>query len=293
VDAPAPQQVIDGRYRLIERIGRGAMGDIWRVTPVDGGPTLALKLLHRGLLDNPELVARFEREIANTARIEHPNAVRIRGGGRSSTGHLYFVMDEIRGRALSAIAATEAPLDPVRVASIGRQIARALGAAHSVGVVHRDLKPENIMVERTPERRDHVVVFDFGLSIAKSDKSRSARLTAHDLRIGTPGYMAPEYVTEGIVNERTDLYALGVVLYELACGEMPFGGAPYRVFQQQVMHEAPSLEQRCGAPRWLSEAVGYLLRREPEQRPADAGVAVQLLKESFREPSPGSPAGRW
>jgi serine/threonine protein kinase len=281
VDGPARQQVIDGRYRLVERIGRGAMGDIWRATPLEGGPSLALKLLHVGLLDNPEIVARFEREIANTARIEHPNAVRIRGGGRAAWGQPYFVMDEIRGRALSAIAATEGPLDPVRVGSIGRQIARALGAAHAVGVVHRDLKPENIMVERTPERKDHVVVFDFGLSITETDKRRGARLTAADLRIGTPGYMAPEYVTDGVVNERSDLYALGVVLYELACGEMPFVGAPYRVFQMQLTREAPSLEQRCAAPRWLSDAVGYLLRREPEERPADAGVALQLLKESL------------
>ena len=183
---PLVGSTIDGRWRLTEQIGRGAMGDIFRATDLQTGGAYALKLLHANLRETPELVARFAREIETTARIDHANAVRVRSWGQSREGQPYLVMDEIRGRTLSAIAAVESPMSASRVAHLGRQIAAGLGAAHAVGVVHRDLKPENIMVSRM-DGRDHAVVFDFGLSL---DRRGGPRLTEHDLRIGTPGYMA-------------------------------------------------------------------------------------------------------
>lgn len=275
---PLVGSTIDGRWRLTEQIGRGAMGDIFRATDLQTGGAYALKLLHANLRETPELVARFAREIETTARIDHANAVRVRSWGQSREGQPYLVMDEIRGRTLSAIAAVESPMSASRVAHLGRQIAAGLGAAHAVGVVHRDLKPENIMVSRM-DGRDHAVVFDFGLSL---DRRGGPRLTEHDLRIGTPGYMAPEYLLDGVVDARADLYALGVVLYELASGEMPFLGPPYKVFQQQATREAPLLSARCGAPPWLSDAVAALVKRDPNERPPDADAAIGLLQEPQR-----------
>lgn len=270
-----------GRWRLASRIGRGATGEIWRALPVDGiGEPVALKLLHWELASDPELVARFEHEIATSRLLDHPNAVRVIGGGRDDEhdGELYLVMEEIRGRPLSAVAATEAPLPPLRVASIGRQIAGALGAAHALGVIHRDLKPENVLVVRsaggsTPDG-DRCVVFDFGLSFVPGG---STRLTAGELRIGTPGYMAPEYLSLGEVDARSDLYALGVVLYELACGRMPFAGPPATIFRHQMLTDPPPLGTRCAAPSWLCDAVDRLTRRDPAERPPDAGAVVRAL----------------
>jgi eukaryotic-like serine/threonine-protein kinase len=254
------------------------MGEIWRAAVLaEPGRHVAVKLLHRSLSNDPELVARFEREIANSVRIDHPNAVRVLGGGRSGNGQLYLVMEEIRGRPLSIVAAAEAPIFPERVASIGRQIARGLGAAHAVGVVHRDLKPENVLVSRDEAGADRVVVFDFGLSFTRSTGGTSGRLTARDLRIGTPGYMAPEYISDGIVDERSDFYALGVVLYELASGAMPFEGAPYKVLQLQVSSEPPPLGDRSAAPAWLCAAIHGLLRKVPTDRPADAETVERSL----------------
>jgi eukaryotic-like serine/threonine-protein kinase len=268
--------VVDGRWRLVWRLGRGAAGEIWRAVSLTepGREPVALKLLHPELARDPEMVERFEREIATGQKVVHPNAVRIFGGGRAADGPLFLVMEEIRGRPLAQVAATEAPISPARVASFGRQIARALGAAHEVGVVHRDLKPENVLVVRVGDR-DRAVVFDFGLSLSAR---LSTRLTAKELRIGTPGYMAPEYLSEGVVEPRCDLYALGVVLYELAAGEMPFAGTPAAVFRSQITRDPPPLATRCAAPGWLCAAVDALIRRDPEARPADAGAAARMLR---------------
>ncbi|MEQ1501542.1 MAG: serine/threonine-protein kinase [Myxococcota bacterium] len=285
---PRPGTLVDGRWQLVARIGRGGTGEIWRASSVENPERrVAVKLLHRVLSTEGELVARFEREIATSMRIDHPNAVRVIGGGRTTDEQPYLVMEEIRGRPLSIVAATEAPIGAERVAAIGRQIARGLGAAHAVGVVHRDLKPENVLVTRDGGG-ERVVVFDFGLSLARGDAGIGAsRLTARELRIGTPGYMAPEYLADGQVDERSDFYALGVVLFELASGRMPFVGPPSSVFHQQLHGEPVPLASVCAAPAWLCDAVDRLLRREPVERPVDAAaVERSLLPRTSSAPPP-------
>ncbi|MEQ1570021.1 MAG: serine/threonine-protein kinase [Myxococcota bacterium] len=269
---PGAGTVIDGRYRLLGRIGRGATSEIWRADDQDGGRTVAVKLLHPSLAHDPELLARFRQELESTRRIVHPNVVRVLGGGRSVGGTAYLVMDEVLGRQLSQVAATEAPLDPHRVANIGRQVAAGLGAAHAQGVVHRDLKPENVLIHRT-DAGDGVVLFDFGFAGGEF----GASITGHDVRIGTAGYMAPEYTARGAFDERSDLYALGVVLYELAAGEMPFLGPPSKVFRAQATRPAPPLAERCSAPGWLCGAVDHLLQRSPEERTPTAERAIAEL----------------
>ena len=271
--------MIDGQWQLVTRIGRGATGEIWRAVSytASGGEPVALKLLRADLASDAEMVERFEREIETGKRIDHPNAVRIVGGGCSPRGERYLVMEEIRGRPLSTVAATEAPLDPRRVADIGRQIARGLGAAHDVGVIHRDLKPENVLVARRPGGEERVVVFDFGLSFAERGEPMSSRLTAQEFRIGTPGYMAPEYIAGGAVEPRSDLYALGVVLYELAAAQMPFDGPPPKIFRAQLTQDPPPLASRCSAPPWLCSAVDALIHRHPDDRPRDAGAVERSL----------------
>jgi serine/threonine-protein kinase len=270
---PEPGAVIDGRYRLLARIGRGATSEIWRAHDAEADRTVAIKLLHRALANDPEFVARFRHEIESAQRIDHPHGVRVLGGGRSPLGVSYLVMEEVTGRPLSQIARAEAPLAPLRVATIGRQIAQGLGAAHAAGVVHRDLKPENVLIRRSPDGGDHAVLFDFGFA----GGDFAAHITAAEVRIGTAGFMAPEYTARGEFDARSDLYALGVVLYELACGQMPFAGPPSRVFRAQNTREAPPLADRCAAPAWLCAAIEALLRRSPDERPRTAEAVARSL----------------
>ncbi len=270
----APGDRFADRYELMRQLGRGGMGEIWRALDTHTGDEVAIKLLQPALSRDPELVERFEREFAASSRIASPNAVRVVGGGRAPDGQLHMVMELLGGRPLSAIAAAEAPLDPLRVADLGRQIARGLAAAHAVGVIHRDLKPENVMVRRD-QGRDVATVFDFGLSL--QEQASAPRLTALGLRLGTPATMAPEYIFEGLVDHRSDLYALGVVLYELACGSLPFDGSAYEIMNAHVNEEPPPLAERCAAPGWLCEAIHRLLQKDPEDRPRDGAEAERSL----------------
>ncbi len=263
----APGDRFADRYELLRQLGRGAMGEIWRARDEQTGDEVAIKLPQPALSRDPELVARFQREFEASSRIDSPHAVRVIGGGRAPDGQLYMVMALIPGRPLSAVAAAEAPLDPLRVAELGRQIARGLGAAHAVGVIHRDLKPENVMVRRE-DGHDVATVFDFGLALQES--AGSPRLTALGLRLGTPETMAPEYIFEGMVDHRADLY-------ELACGSMPFEGTALTILNAHVNEEPARLSERCGAPTWLCAAIHRLLEKDPDARPRDAAEAERLL----------------
>ncbi len=269
--------VLDGRWRLEARIGQGAMGDVWRATAIEDGRKVAVKLLRGRLSSDPELVARFAREVENGRRIDHPNAVRVLGGGRLEDGKSYLVMELLQGRRLSLLLRERGALPPEIAADLGRQIARGLGAAHTVGVVHRDLKPENVMVSADDEGRLRAVVFDFGLSYGLVDAS--SRLTAAEVRIGSPTHMSPEYVEEGEIGVSSDIYALGIVLYEMLAGALPFDGPGHRVMLQQVRAAPPPLHERCSAPRWLCDAVHALLEKDPKRRPASTAAVEALLTE--------------
>ncbi|MCB9686725.1 MAG: serine/threonine protein kinase [Alphaproteobacteria bacterium] len=267
--------VLGGRWRLEVRIGRGAMGDVWRARSEEDGSRVAVKLLRGRLSSDPELVARFQREVDNGRRLDHPNAVRVLGGGRLEEGKPYLVMELLQGRKLSGWLAERGPLPPEVVADLGCQIAAGLAAAHRVGVIHRDLKPDNVMVSADEEGRLHAVVFDFGLSYGTVDDA--SRLTSAEVRIGSPSHMSPEYIEEGTIDAASDFYALGVVLYELACGHLPFDGPGHRVMTQKVRGEPPPLESRCDAPSWLCDAVHALLARDPARRPTSEEAVRALL----------------
>jgi serine/threonine-protein kinase len=187
-------------------------------------------------------------------------------------------MELIKGRSLNDILIDDAPLPARRVANIGRQIASALVAAHERNFVHRDLKPDNIMLMELDGVSDHVKVLDFGLAALIDDGSKAARLTAQGLRVGTPLFMAPEYIEGTPSDHRSDLYALGVVLYMLVVGKAPFLGSGYQLLTRAVSEiPIPPSEQPSGCEPWLESIILRLMEKQPGKRIQSAEEVERLL----------------
>lgn len=260
---------VAGRYAIESALGAGSTGTVYRARRLADDVSVALKVLRHELDDDPELLARFRQELKVMAAMDHPNVVRLLDHGRTDQGGHYLVMEILAGKSLGDLLLEDvSPMSAERVASIGRQIAEGLSAIHARGVVHRDLKPDNVFVEG-----DRVKIVDFGLSLVPK---LDARLTASGLRVGTPAYMAPEYIGGSDPGPSADLYALGVMLYELASGEPPFSGAPYDVLNAHLCDEPPSVAALEEAP-WLAQAIRSLLAKDPSRRPRDAAAARRLL----------------
>ncbi len=284
---PVPRAVVDpnvgrllaGRYELHEKIAEGGMGAIFKALQRGMGRWVAVKLLLDHLGADDEVARRFYREMQATARIEHPNTVRIYDFGHSEQGDLFLVMELLDGQTLSELMVDAGPLPPARVARIGAQIASALAAAHAEGVIHRDLKPENILLCDRHGTPDQVKVLDFGL--ARLVDAHPGDRTAVGLRVGTPAYMSPETVKRREADARSDLYALGVLLYEMLVGRPPFLGSPHKVMIQHEEAPAP----RAGAnapghcPAWLDSLIDRLLLKDPAARPQDAAAVARLLEQ--------------
>jgi len=210
--------IADGRYELVELIGEGGMGAVYLARQVAMDRMVALKLILAEAVKSPDAAARFEREMKLSAKIEHPNTIRVYDFGETD-GQLFLAMELLRGQTLKQVLES-GPLDLGRIVRIGVQVARALQAAHSEGVVHRDLKPDNVMLLEQYGEHDVVKVLDFG--IAKSLDEPEASVTATGAVIGTPAYMSAEQAMGQAVDRRSDLYSLGIILYEMASGRLPF-----------------------------------------------------------------------
>lgn len=264
-------------YHLQGALGHGAMAQLYRGVGSDGS-VAALKVMRPELCVQPDLVERFQRELESTACIEHPNVVRVLGSGRVRD-RPYLVLEFLEGTTLAQRLRRGAAIDPTEACRIGHQLALGLAAAHARNVVHRDLKPDNVM-----QLADGTVrLFDFGLSAPEG--TRSARLTAQDLRIGTPHYMAPEYIRTGAIDQRSDLYGLGVLLFELLTAQTPFRGPPYKVMHAKISRPAPRAGSVRPLPARLDDLIAALLERAPEDRPPSAAHIATALA-GFTDDSP-------
>ncbi|MEU3560885.1 serine/threonine-protein kinase [Kitasatospora sp. NPDC006786] len=268
--------VLDGRYELVEKLGQGGFGVVWRARDTRMGRPVAVKVIgHRGG-DRAKAALRFVREAGAAGNLSHPHIVTVHDLGQCELGGeevTYLVMELLTGRTLTEVLRAGVP-EPALSLRWGRQIGGALAAAHDAGMVHRDIKPDNVMITDTGQLK----VLDFG--IAQLDTGAGG-LTTTGTIVGSPAYMAPERWTGGRVDGRADLYALGCVLIELFTGARPFGGDSTPVLMYQHLNEAPAPldPAQFGLPPQVAGLVAELLAKDPADRPADARSVERRLAE--------------
>jgi eukaryotic-like serine/threonine-protein kinase len=282
-------QILAGsRYRLVKEIGQGGMGTVFEVEHVELGKRFVLKaVLHRA--GGLELVKRLREEWKALGRIDHPNIVSVTDAGATKAGVPFYVMERLQGEDLQGRLRRERRLSLRDTVRIGCEVLDALDAAHQIGVVHRDVKPSNVFLPRQGPSK----LLDFG--VAKLMDSEVA-LTRRGAAVGTPRYMSPEQACGEQVDSRSDLYAVGLLLFEMLAGQSPFEGASDReIFEAHLHRMPPPLSEFCpDAPEELTRLVARLLEKEPAARPSRAGSALALLRAmrvTFGSIPPGEPKG--
>ncbi|MFL6073747.1 MAG: Stk1 family PASTA domain-containing Ser/Thr kinase [Mycobacteriales bacterium] len=266
--------VLDGRYHLDARIARGGMATVYRATDSKLERTVAIKVLHPDLAENEEFVARFAREARATAGISSPHVVAVYDHGISEHKP-YLVMEYVPGATLRELLNERGRLSPAEALSVLVPVLEGLAAAHAAGVVHRDVKPENVLIGQG-DAAGAVKVVDFGVA-----RAVRADAPAEEMILGTVSYLAPEQVTTGKADFRTDVYAAGVVLFEMLTGTPPFHGKrPHQVAQRHVNEDVPAPSDLVGdLPPEVDALVVRATRREPGARPADAGALLAELRD--------------
>jgi serine/threonine-protein kinase len=264
-----------GDYVLEDRIAEGGMGRVYRAHHVHAEHgRFAVKLLRGDVATTPEMRRRFLHEADTLRRLQHPNIVSVVDMGQTC-GLLYMVMEYAPGISLAELIA-HGPLQPARAAAIARQMCLGLEHMHDHGVIHRDFKPDNIIVAPTDDG-DAVRIVDFGLAI--TDDPRAARITREGITVGTPSYIAPEQARGAALDGRVDLFALGMSLYEMLAGVLPFWGPPLEVVGLNATEDPPSIAERSGVavPPALERVMRRLIARSPEDRFASASEVIAAL----------------
>ena len=272
--------IIAAKYRIDERLNEGGMGTVYRGTHVLMDKTVAIKVLRPALAADEKIVARFSREARAASRISHPNALSVTDFGEDENGNVFLVMEYLSGKTLKQVIRDDGPLPLARVVDITRQVGDALSAAHKQGVVHRDLKSDNIMLVDTMSG-DHAKVLDFGIAkIQEPDGQPDTGLTAPNLVIGTPQYMSPEQCSQDSeIDARSDIYSLGVILYEMLVGHVPFSGdSPTIVMMKHLQEPVPSvLEERSDLPPAVGRVVARAMAKLPGNRYQNVAELIEDL----------------
>ncbi len=271
--------VVEDRYRIEAELGAGAMGTVYRARHIKVGRAVAIKVLHDHLVREPEMLDRFEREARIAAKLRHPNLVSVIDIGVTNDGKKMMVLELAPGRPMAELVCT--PLVRERVIELTRQLLCGLEHAHGLGLVHRDLKPENVLVERAADGTETARIVDFGIAVLRDtdDTAEGRRITTTGLVIGTPMYMSPEQARGESVDERTDLFALGVIVYEMLAGRPPFDGSGVEIMMLNMAQDPPSIATRTGrtVDPLLEAFARKLMAREASDRFASASEALYVL----------------
>ncbi|HEY5923629.1 MAG TPA: serine/threonine-protein kinase [Kofleriaceae bacterium] len=280
-------EVLDAKYCIEEFLGGGAMGNVFRARHVKVGRDFAIKMLHDQLRADPKIQLRFAREAELAAKLRHPNVVGVIDICEVDND-AYMVMDFAPGHTLAQLIAASAPFAHDRAVAIIRQLLDGLDHAHGIGLIHRDLKPDNIIVEHTGDREIPRIV-DFGIAILRENAATrdSGRLTTDGLVLGTPHFMAPELSTGRSFDHRADLFALGVICFEMLTGRMPFDGSGVDVAIANMGTTTPAMGVRVPSVQvdpLLESFTRKLMAKRPDERFATAAAARNVLDLIQRDP---------
>ncbi len=273
--------LLEDRYRIVREIGRGGMGVVYEGEHVELGKRVAIKVMLEKYADNADAVARFRREALAASRIGNAHIIDVSHIGTGPLGRPFVVMELLEGLPLAQVIKQTGHMPPWRAVHIMRQVLRAVGAAHGKGIIHRDLKPDNIFLIHHDDQHDFVKLLDFGISkiVETGEHVAITQLTTTGLVMGTPLYMSPEQATGSAVGPQADVYACGVILYEMLAGRPPFDETNYNVLVAKLLTaQPPDLgTRRKGLPSGLIAAVHRALEKEPEQRFASAEAFAAAL----------------
>jgi len=279
---PMLGRLIHGRFLIESRIGAGGMGIVYKARQTGIDRPVAVKMLLRELAGDEKVIKRFQIEALAVSRLNHPNTIRIYDFGQIEDGTLYFAMEFLEGRNLEQTIRREGALSVRRSLHVMRQIAASLTEAHEKGIVHRDLKPDNIFLVRVGEDPDFVKVLDFGVAKLREADQRQGTVTQAGTIFGTPRYMAPEQCRSMAVDHRADLYAIGVIAYELMTGRPPFDAEnPLAILIQHVQEPPPAMAEvrpDLEVPEEVEELVMRCLRKAPEERFQSAADLVAEIR---------------
>lgn len=275
--------VLAGRYRVVRLCGEGGMGRVYEAEHIEIGKRVAVKVLHPAYTRTPDVVERFRREARAASRIGHPNIVNVTDSGTTDDGSFFFVMEFIEGIELGLAIHRAGPMPAVRALRITEQMCRALQAAHDAGVIHRDLKPENVLLISNMGDQDFVKVLDFGIAkSAEVEEQTKAgrRLTRPGVAMGTPEYMAPEQAAGRAADPRSDIYAVGSIMYEMLTGDPPYEGENVMEVLHKKATQAPRslAELRPDLPPAVCELVERAMARAPAQRPQSMAALAEEIR---------------
>ena len=270
---PMSGRLRDGRYRVGPRIARGGMATVYEATDLRLDRVCALKVMHAGLGEDDDFAGRFVREARAAARLSHPNVVAVFDQG-DDDGTLFLAMEYVPGHTLRDLVRKEAPMPPAKALSLLDPVLSALAAAHRAGLIHRDVKPENVLLADD----GRVKVADFGLARAVSAETQHT--ATGGVLIGTVSYLSPELVVDGRADARSDVYAAGVVLYEMLTGRKPHEGeSPIQVAYKHVHEDVPPPSRSTpGIPPYVDALVARATARDRDFRPADARELLHQVR---------------
>jgi serine/threonine protein kinase len=288
-----PGMVIRDKYQILQQIGSGGMATVYQVRHLAFNEIRAIKLINSQLADGDQFSKRLRSEAVIARKLQHPNAVHVEDLDRTEDGRPFIVMEYVEGQNLRTVIRQEGPLPVLRALHIAAQVTSALAAAHRLGIIHRDIKPDNIHLISQPDGSDFVKVLDFGIAKFTDDLSSSAPRTGSGLIVGTPQYVSPEQAMgrqTGELDGRSDLYTLGIVVYEMLTGRVPFDSDTPVGLLVHHLHTAPlppnELRPDLGIPQSVSEVLMKALEKNPERRFRNADEmlnAIRSVEEQIRQ----------
>lgn len=282
------REILEGQFKILQKIGTGGMGAVYKATQPEKNRMVAVKILHPKLTNRRDLASRFRREARAMSHLSHPNTVRVFLYGELEDGSLYIVMEYLEGKNLNQTVRAEGPMPMERALPILIQACGALQEAHTAGIIHRDLKPENIFLQQQGAVHDVAKVLDFGLAKVTEREMRpgSIILTQEGMVFGTPEFMSPEQAQGKTLTPSSDIYSLATILYEVLTGKLPFDAkTPMDYLQLHVNGTPTILSQRVSGktfPPQLDQVIATALAKKPEDRfptAADFGAALQAVLE--------------